>query len=185
MEINNLCRRLRCKRWRRTPSISDPSSDDDGDGSYGPRSRTLPNESFSYDGDRHYKLRSKSPSRKGLGKALNQISKSLFTHRIEGGKLPWRFTQPTYIMYNGRMDHVEHVSHFNQRMAVHSKNEVLMCKVFPSSLGPVVMRWFDGLEEDSISSFKELTRVFGALFVTCSTLATSTREWLFTLRTRP
>ena len=71
-------------------------------------------------------------------------------------------------MYNGRMDHVEHVSHFNQRMAVHSKNEVLMCKVFPSSVGPVVMRWFDGLEEDSISSFKELTRVFRALFVTCS-----------------
>ena len=71
-------------------------------------------------------------------------------------------------MYNGRMDHVEHVSHFNQRMAVHSKNEALMCKVFPFSLGPVVMRWFDGLEEDSISSFKELTRVFRALFVTCS-----------------
>ena len=53
-------------------------------------------------------------------------------------------------------------------MAVHSKNEALMCKVFPFSLGPVVMRWFDGLEEDSISSFKELTRVFRALFVTCS-----------------
>ena len=63
---------------------------------------------------------------------------------------------------------MQYVSHFNQRMAVHSKNEALMCKVFLSSLGPVVMRWFDGLEEDSISSFKELTRVFRALFVTCS-----------------
>ena len=37
-------------------------------------------------------------------------------------------------MYNGRMDLVEHVSHFNQRMAVHLKNETLICKVFPSSL---------------------------------------------------
>ncbi|XP_050242041.1 uncharacterized protein LOC126690997 [Quercus robur] len=71
-------------------------------------------------------------------------------------------------MYNGRTDLVEHVSHFNQRMVVHSRNEVLMCKVFPSSLGPVVMRWFDGLREDSISSFKELTKAFGAHFVTCS-----------------
>ena len=44
----------------------------------------------------------------------------------------------------------------------------LMCKVFPSSLGPVVMRWFDGLRESSINSFKELIRVFGARFVTCS-----------------
>ena len=53
-------------------------------------------------------------------------------------------------------------------MAVHSKNEALMCKVFPSSLGPVVMRWFDSLKEGFINSFKELTRAFGAHFVTCS-----------------
>ena len=30
------------------------------------------------------------------------------------------------------------------------------------------MRWFDGLQEGSISSFKELTRAFEACFVTCS-----------------
>ena len=53
-------------------------------------------------------------------------------------------------------------------MVVHSKNEALMCKVFPSSLRPVAMRWFDGLEEGSISSFQELTEAFGARFVTCS-----------------
>ena len=52
---------------------------------------------------------------------------------------------------------MEHVNHFNQRMAVHSKNEALMCKVFPSSLGPMAMRWFDALEKGSIRSFKELT----------------------------
>ena len=43
-----------------------------------------------------------------------------------------------------------------------------MCKVFLSSLGPVAIRWFDGLEEGSISSFQELTRAFGAWFVTCN-----------------
>ena len=53
-------------------------------------------------------------------------------------------------------------------MVVHSKNEALMCKVFPSSLRLVAMRWFDGLEEGSISSFQELTKAFGARFVTCS-----------------
>ncbi|XP_030949031.1 uncharacterized protein LOC115972955 [Quercus lobata] len=53
-------------------------------------------------------------------------------------------------------------------MAVHSKNKALICKVFPSSLGPVVMRWFDRLDEGSISSFQELTRAFRAQFVTCS-----------------
>ena len=43
-----------------------------------------------------------------------------------------------------------------------------MCKVFPSSVGPVAMRWFDGLSVGSIDSFKELTRVFGSHFITCS-----------------
>ncbi|XP_075658900.1 uncharacterized protein LOC142628744 [Castanea sativa] len=71
-------------------------------------------------------------------------------------------------MYNGRTDPVEHVSHFNQRMAVHSKNVALMCNVFSSSLGPVAMRWFDGLGSGSIDSFKELTQAFGSCFITCS-----------------
>nr|XP_023876773.1 uncharacterized protein LOC111989215 [Quercus suber] len=53
-------------------------------------------------------------------------------------------------------------------MAVHSKNEPLMCKVFPSSLGPVAMRWFDSLRAGSIDSFKELTQAFGSRFITCS-----------------
>ena len=51
---------------------------------------------------------------------------------------------------------------------MHSKNEALMCKMFPSSLGPVSMRWFDGLEVGSIDSFKELTQAFGSRLITCS-----------------
>ena len=103
-----------------------------------------------------------------MSRALNQIFRSPFTCRIEGGKFSRRFTQPTFTMYNGRTDPIKHVSHFNQRIAVHSKNEVLMCKVFPSSLEPVAMRWFDDLKEGSINSFKELTWAFGARFITCS-----------------
>ena len=55
-------------------------------------------------------------------------------------------------------------------MAVHSKDEALMCKVFPSNLGPVAMRWFDGLRANSIDSFKELTGAFGSYFITCTRL---------------
>ena len=63
---------------------------------------------------------------------------------------------------------MEHVSHFNQKMAVHSKDEALMCKIFSSSLGPMAMRWFNGLRANSIDSFKKLTQSFGARFITCS-----------------
>ena len=92
LEIDRLRKRLHCERRKRTLSNFDPFSDDDGDGSYRPRSRTPPSESFSHDENRHYKGRSKSPSLKGLGndamsRALNQISKSSFMCGIEGGKL--------------------------------------------------------------------------------------------------
>ena len=66
---------------------------------------------------------------------------------------------------------MENVSHFNQRMAVHSKNEALMCKVFPSSLRLVAVRWFDGLGASSIDSIKELTWAFGSRFITCSSVS--------------
>ena len=117
LEIDRLHRRLRRER-QRTPSNSDPSFDDDRDGSYRPRSRTPPSESFLCDEDHHYERKNKSSSRKGLGndalsRALNQISKSPFTRRIERGKLPRRFTQPTFTMYNGKTDPMVHISHFN------------------------------------------------------------------------
>ena len=87
---------------------------------------------------------------------------------IEGVSLPRQFHQPTFSLYNGRTDPVEHVSHFSQKMVVHSKDEALMCKIFPSSLGQMVMRWFNGLKENSIDSFKKLTQSFSARFITCS-----------------
>ena len=63
---------------------------------------------------------------------------------------------------------MEHVSHFNQKIAVHSKDEALMCKIFPFSLVPMAMRWFNDLKANSIDSFKKLTQSFGTHFITCS-----------------
>ena len=119
-----------------------------------------------------FRRKRRSPSRKGVGtdvmkKALSQISKSPFTRGIEKAKLPRRFHQPTFAMYNGRTDPVEHVSQFKQKMSIHSQDEALMCRVFSSSLGPMPMRWFDGLKTNSISSFKKLTQSFCSLFITC------------------
>ena len=76
--------------------------------------------------------------------------------------MPRRFTRPTFTIYDGRTDPMEHVSHYTQSMAIYAKNEVLMCKIFPSSFGPIAMRWFDGLEKGSIWGYDELIRAFRA-----------------------
>ena len=93
LEIDNLKNKLRHAQQKRTPSSSNMSSNNEENDNYKQRSRTPPSETFSYDEKRHHKHRYKSPPRKGLGndamsKALNQISKSRFTRKIEGAKLP-------------------------------------------------------------------------------------------------
>ena len=167
---------MRHERQKRALSYPEFSFGGEEDDSYRRRSRTPSNESFSYDRDYHHERRDRKPPSVGLGndvvsKALNQISRSPFTRWIEEGRLPQQFSQPTFTMHNGRTDPVEYVSHFNQRMAVHSKNEPFMCKVFPSSLGPMAIRWFNSLKAGSIDSFKELTQAFGSRFVTCRRVA--------------
>ena len=172
-EIDELKKELHRVRRRHSSPNSKPSSDETDDTTYRRRSRTPPSETFSYDEEYCHRHRYKSPPRKGLGndvmnKALSQVSKSPFMRNIEDASLPRQFNPPTFTLYTGRSDPVEHVSHFNQKMVVHSKDEALMCKIFSSSLGPVAMRWFNGLRANSIDSFKKLTRAFGARFITCS-----------------
>ena len=122
------------------------------------------------DDDYRRRSRRRSPSPKGMGhdamsRALDQLSRSSFTRRIEGAALSRRFQQPAFSIYNGNTDPVEHVSQFNQRMVVHSKDEVLMCKVFLSSLGLATMRWFNGLKANSIDSYRQLTQAVNSHFV--------------------
>ena len=144
-EIEDLKRKLRCAQRKQTPSSSDVSSNDEEDASYRECLETPSSESYSYEEEHSHKRRRKSPSGRGVGtkvmkKVLSQISKSPFTRGIEKAKFPKRFHQPTFTMYNGRTDPVEHVSQFKQKMAVHSQDEALLCRVFPSSLGPMPMR---------------------------------------------
>ena len=170
-EIDDLKKKLRRAQRKRPSPSSDISSEEDNE--YRQRSRTPLSETFSYEEEQPRKRGHKSPSYQGLAndamsKTLDRISQSPFTRRIEGAELPRRFHQPTFAIYNGRTDPVEHVSQFNQRMAVHSRDEALMCKVFLSSLGPMAIRWFDGLKPNSINSFKQLTQAFGSHFITSS-----------------
>ena len=63
---------------------------------------------------------------------------------------------------------VEHVSLYIQMMSLHSQNDALMSKVFPSSLGPIALRWSNGLRKGLIYSFAELIQEFRVQFMTYS-----------------
>ncbi|XP_075665734.1 uncharacterized protein LOC142635474 [Castanea sativa] len=82
--------------------------------------------------------------------------------------MPSRFTWLPFNSYDGKTDPIEHVSHYIQMMSLHFHNDALMCKVFPSSLGPTALRWLNGLRKRSIHSFFELIQEFGVRFMTYS-----------------
>ena len=101
-------------------------------------------------------------------KALYQISHSPFSKEIEWAHLPGKFSPPNYVMYDGKADPIGHISHFRQSMALHLGNDALMCRMFPSSLGPMSLRWFNRLQHSSIHSWNELAEAFVSRFITNS-----------------
>jgi hypothetical protein len=101
-----------------------------------------------------------------IWRKLQQISSSPFSAKIERAKFPARFTPPNLAVYDGKGDPVGHLSRYRQSMAQHNSNDALMCRIFPSSLGEVGLRWFDRLEHGSIRSWKEMSESFTARFIT-------------------
>uniref|UniRef100_A0A2N9IX95 Uncharacterized protein n=1 Tax=Fagus sylvatica TaxID=28930 RepID=A0A2N9IX95_FAGSY len=106
--------------------------------------------------------------RETVWKALHQISHSPFSKEIESARLPRNFSASTYVMYDGKADPVGHISHYRQSMAIHLGNNALMCRMFPSSLGPMSLRWFNRLPHSSIYSWNELAEAFVSRFITNS-----------------
>ena len=103
-----------------------------------------------------------------MSHALRRAARSPFSDEIERAPMPSRFTRPPFNSYDGKMNPMEHVSHYIHMMSLHAHNDTLVCKVFPSSLGSMALRWFNGLRKGSIRNFAELIQEFGSRFVTCS-----------------
>ncbi|XP_075670506.1 uncharacterized protein LOC142640332 [Castanea sativa] len=103
-----------------------------------------------------------------MSRALQQAARFPFSRDIESVLMLSRFTRPSFNSYTRKTDPVEHVSHYIQMMSLHAHNYALMCKVFPSSLGPTALRWFNGLKNGSIRSFSELIQEFGVWFMACN-----------------
>lgn len=45
-------------------------------------------------------------------------------------------------MYETNIDPVVHIQHYQQAMFMHTENDSIMCKMFPSSIEKVALPWF-------------------------------------------
>ena len=76
--------------------------------------------------------------------------------------MPRHLNRPLFTCCDGETDLVEHISYYIPMMSLYYQNDALMCKVFPSSLGPTTMRWFNGLRKRSIHNYGKLIHAFWA-----------------------
>ena len=114
------------------------------------------------------RCRHQSAAMDAISHALRRAAQSPFSNEIEHAQMSRRFSRPPFISYDGKTDPVEHVSHYIQMMSLYNKKDSLMCKVFPSSLGPTTLRWFNGLRKGSIHNFGELIQEFEVRFMSCN-----------------
>uniref|UniRef100_A0A2N9G0X2 RNA-directed DNA polymerase n=1 Tax=Fagus sylvatica TaxID=28930 RepID=A0A2N9G0X2_FAGSY len=120
-------------------------------------------------GKKHQSRKTVRPGRQNaVWKAFDLISSSPFSKEIEKAKMPERYPVPRFEIYNGRTDPVTHIGHYHQSMALSRNNDPLMCRLFPSSLGEVAMRWFNQLGVRTIYSWDQLAEAFVARFITNS-----------------
>ena len=68
---------------------------------------------------------------------------------------PCGFVIPTFTMFDGSTDPYDHMLHYNQAMTLNADNDLLLCKVFPTSLRCPALAWFHNLPRCSIKIFNE------------------------------
>ena len=73
---------------------------------------------------------------------------------------PRGFVIPPFAMYDGSSDQYDHMLHFNQAMILNTRNDRLLCKVFPTSLKGPALAWFHKFLRGSLNSFGELWAAF-------------------------
>ena len=82
-----------------------------------------------------------------ISHALQKAARSPFLDKIERAPMPSKFTQLPFNSYDEKTNPIEHVSHYIHMMSLHTHNDALMCKVFPSSLKPMTLRCLTGCKK--------------------------------------
>ena len=83
-----------------------------------------------------------------------------FNPHIISYEPPKGFLVPKFTMYDGTSDPFDHLLHYQQLMTLDFRNNVLFCKVFPTSLHGSTLSWFHHLPQNSINSFCDVFKAF-------------------------
>ncbi|XP_026432332.1 uncharacterized protein LOC113329705 [Papaver somniferum] len=130
-----------------------------------------------------------SNSRRGnrvqLAEAIEEAYKYPFTYEIMHADIQEKCVLPTLPSIFSRYESsVQHLKQYTLSLMQWGRNDAVLCRYFPVSLDGEALAWFDGLPERSISSFKDLQKIFLTTYITNNMLRPGI-ETLFNLRRIP
>ncbi|XP_026429318.1 uncharacterized protein LOC113325336 [Papaver somniferum] len=120
-----------------------------------------------------------------MAEAIKEADKSPFTYEIMYADIPDKCMLPTLpSIFSGSESAMQHLNQYTLSLMQWGQNDVVLCRYFLVSLAGEALAWFDGLPERSISSFKDLKRIFLTTYITNNMLRPGI-ETLFNLIRRP
>ena len=85
---------------------------------------------------------------------------SPFTASINSHPLPPKFKMPSLDLYDGTRDPFDHIATFKIMMHLQGVPDKIMCRAFPTTLKGPTRVWFSKITLNTMSSFKELSKLF-------------------------
>ena len=90
---------------------------------------------------------------------------SPFTASINGHPLPPKFKMPFLDSYDGTRDLFNHITTFKTTMHLQGVPDEIMCRAFLTTLNGPARVWFSKIPPNTVSSFKDLSKLFFNNFI--------------------
>ena len=90
---------------------------------------------------------------------------SLFTASVTSFPFPAKFRMPQVEAYNESRDPLDHLESFKTLMYLQGVPNEIMYRAFPTTLKGPIRVWFSKIAPNTISTFKELSRLFVTHFI--------------------
>ena len=94
------------------------------------------------------------------------IHRHPFVDRIMEANIPLGWKPLNLDQYDGTTDPNEHLDAFLTQANLHTKDDVILCRVFPTSLKGATLTWYNGLPARSIDNFDTLFERFSVQYTT-------------------
>ncbi|KAH7850919.1 hypothetical protein Vadar_004634 [Vaccinium darrowii] len=108
------------------------------------------------------KARGKAPT---MVEEMVQNTDSPFTPEVMREPLPQKFKMSHLDTFGGTTDPLDHLETYKNLMMLQAVPDEIMCRAFPVTLKGSARMWFNKLEPQSISNFKQLSQSFVSYFI--------------------